>query len=142
MEYYQVAAKWWADKLRELKVENFSVGEGGTIGYIAQLLGYMIAKESKPTEEVINEFERLLAQSIKEDVEKFNYGITLEVDYHPEGMLCYTAAKANLDVNCLPKKVIMEVSKDEVSVKVGGKHNARYLVLYQSPEYLERMDIP
>lgn len=141
MEYYQVAAKWWADKLREIKVENFSIGEEGTIGYIAQLMGYMIAKESKPTEDAINSFESILAQEIKQNVEQFKHAITLEVDYHPERRLCYAAKKANLDANCLPKMVVMRADQYVVTVRVGGKHGSE-LVLYQSPEYLEMMDLP
>lgn len=32
MEYNKVAAKWWADKLRNVGPRNFDMGESGEVG--------------------------------------------------------------------------------------------------------------
>lgn len=141
MEYYQIAAKWLADKLRNPSVEDFYVGEEGTIGYIAQLLGYMLAKESKPTEEAINAFESALAEEIKRNVELYKNTAVIRIDYHPEGILCCVLNKVKLDPNCLPKKVVIRANNDVVTVNIGGRCG-RHLTLYESPDYLEMMNIP
>ena len=56
MEYNKVAAKWWADKLRNIGLGNFDNGE------------------------LIYLFEEKLADTIKENIETHG-SMTLSVDY-------------------------------------------------------------
>ncbi len=118
MEYYKVAAKWWADKLRKLGPGNFNNGDESISGGVTMALDTMLAMNSKPSDDAIDLFEEKLAKAIKEYLEKQDY-IILSVDYGPDYILASIAEKSGLSTRCFPWKTTMWVRKDKVSVRAG-----------------------
>lgn len=94
MEYNKVAAKWWADKLRNIGMDNFD------------------------NSEVIDSFEKKLADIIKEHLESRG-SMTLSVDYCPDYILGSIAQETGVSTNGFLWKTTMWVEKDKVSVKDG-----------------------
>ena len=112
-ETSKVAAKWWADKLRYGTVQN----NGEDMQSMMMTLFAMRA--SKFNGDDINEFERVLAELVDNDIDARGSAY-LRVDYHPEGLLRDAAEEANIDVSFkLPVKTSMRVSEEEVTVSEG-----------------------
>lgn len=97
--YNIVAAKWWADQIRINRKE---------------------ANKKTPKKCYINEFEKLLASTIQEAVDKDN-SMYLSCEYSPMGVLHDIASKCHLgsDLDLFPNKAKMNISKSKVSVKAG-----------------------
>lgn len=118
MEYNKVAAKWWADKLREVGPGNFDNGDSSSTGSMAMLLATMLAMDSQSSAEAINLFEERLANVIKEEVESYE-SMILSVDYHPDYILGCLAQETGVSCNGFPWKTTMWIEKNKVSVKAG-----------------------
>ena len=118
MEYNKVAAKWWADKIRNVGLGNFNNGNTGSSGGIAMAMASMIALKKQSSSEAIDLFEEKLAETIKESVEKCG-PMTLSVDYDPDCVLSSHAEEAGVSLNAFPWKTMMWISEDKVSVSCG-----------------------
>jgi hypothetical protein len=118
MEYNKVAAKWWADKLRNVRPGNFDMGEKGDAGFFAMMLGSMLAMNTQSSGETIDLFEERLAEAIKEQVETRG-SMTLSVDYGPDYILGSIAQETGVSTNGFPWKTTMWIEKNKVSVSAG-----------------------
>lgn len=106
MKYYEVAAKWWADKLRNNKDTNYS-GD---------------------CDEKIEFFEQMLAQRIKEKVEK-NGHMILDYNNEPDSLLVMLTKRAGININNIHEDVSMFIRPYNVTVYTGilGNYKAIYL---------------
>ena len=112
-EIAQVAAKWWADKLRYGTVQNNGEDMQSLMMTLLSMRG------SKRNEEDIQRFEDVLAELIDQQL-AMRGGAYLRVDYHPEGLLRDAAEEANIDVSfALPVKTSMRVDSGTVMVAEG-----------------------
>lgn len=118
MEYNKVAAKWWADKLRNVGLGNFDNGDSSSAGGLAMLLAGMLAMDTQPSGESIDFFEEKLAETIKEQVESRG-SMTLSVDYGPDYILGSIAQESGVSTNGFPWKTTMWVRADKVEVSAG-----------------------
>lgn len=119
--YYNVAAKWWADQARrplglgDLKVTDNQDPFGG----IFMAMGFnALGNRERDSEEVIARFEKILARRIKEAAENGNDAY-ISTDYGPEYFLVMAMDEAELRNTIFPMKTTMVVSKGEVKVKNG-----------------------
>ncbi len=91
MEYYEVAAKWWADKIHKI--------------------GSAKAK-------TVRVFEKKLGEKIKERVEQIGQ-LSLECDYDPDMILGNIAKEVGVDAKCFPFKTNMHITPNKVRVSFG-----------------------
>lgn len=137
----QVAAKWWADKLRTGFVpDNGSAEEEGTVANLKETnpLASSIfslareADEAQLTPEKIDAFEEALAEGIEDLIGKAygDYGSTFGVDYHPDRILSDALAEAEIheSMTTLPWKTTMRVLPG--SVKVGDGYGAAFQEIF------------
>ena len=118
MEYNRVAAKWWADKIRNVGSDNFNSGDASYTGRLVAIPATIAAKKAKPSRRAIKKFEKELADIIKKYVE--NYGsITLSVDYKPDFILEGLAEQAGIKTSGFPWKTTMQIKKNKVIVRTG-----------------------
>lgn len=130
MEYNEVAAKWWADKLRYVSLDNFDMGgDDEDIRIACMYLATIIASEHPVSEESINAFEVSLAQKIEECVLQ-DGDIRLISDYHPDHTLRNIARKFNIPDDLFPWKCMMHVSKDKVEASFG--YGAPYKTIFSA----------
>ena len=118
MEYYNVAAQWWADKLRNVSTDNFNNGDDSEKGIAGMFLAAMCAKSTKISDEAIDAFEEALAEHIKEHFEICGY-LSLLTDYGPQGILADTAREVGISTNAFPWKTSMWIEKNSISVSCG-----------------------
>lgn len=118
MEYNKVAAKWWADKLRNIGPGNFNMGDDSSAGGIGMMLATMLALDNEPSSESIDLFEEKLAEIIKEQVEKIG-SLILSTDYGPDYTLGKLANETGIDTTSFPWKTLMTIDKAHVSVSCG-----------------------
>ena len=73
MEYYEIAAKWWADKLRNAQVGDFYRKKTSPSGAEVLILTTMFARDHKPEDDkCYNDFERILETT---DVSENEYSL-------------------------------------------------------------------
>lgn len=121
MEYYEIAAKWWTDQLRDVKPSHFNVGDDlpkdGDLFLL--LAGMQHANRVGPeSEEALEAFQKKLGEKIKERVERFS-DITLGVDYGPDKLLYDIAVESGIKGVNFPLKTMMWISSKKVSVQKG-----------------------
>lgn len=130
MEYNEiaaVAAKWWADQLREIDPGNFDIGSNSRSGDVVMFLSTMLAYETRPSETAIDLFEERLADTIKKHLED-RPTMKLRVDYHPDLTLESVAQETGVDTDGFPLKTNMYIEDGKVTVKVGS--SGRSEVIY------------
>lgn len=127
MEYNKVAAKWWADKLRNPNLGSFDMGDDSRTGGLAMILGMMNAMNRQAPDENVSNFESELAELIKERVESCG-SMYLDCDYGPGFELYNLASKHNVDSSLFPWKTHMHISSDEVKVSCG--YGKPYVTIY------------
>ncbi len=118
MDYNKVAARWWADKLRNVEPGNFDNGDKSGAGSFAMLMYSMLAMSKQPATETIDKFEERLAETIKEQVEARG-SMTLSVDYGPDDILGSLAQESGVSTNGFPWKTTMRIETNKVSVSAG-----------------------
>ena len=118
MKYYEVAAKWWADKIRKASPANFNNGDDGQRGGMAMIMATMIAMKNEPSSEVVDLFEKKLAEKIKEEVERRGQ-LSLDCDYSPDITLGNIANQTGVDTMSFPWKTNMNITADKVCVSFG-----------------------
>lgn len=118
MEYNEVAAKWWADKIRNASPKDFDMGESGYPGLFGMMFGMSEASNNMPQEDDIKRFESRLSEKIKEEVEA-NGDLTLSVDYGLDYILGEIARETGISEKRFPWKVSMLIMKDKITVRDG-----------------------
>lgn len=118
MEYNIVAAKWWANKIRNVSLANFDNGDTSESGLSCMIFATNIAVNNSPSEKNIDLFEDMLSKVIKERVEE-NGSLTLSVDYNPDATLGIVAQESGIGLKCFPWKTVMKIKENEVRVKAG-----------------------
>jgi len=116
-EMAKVAAKWWADRLREsTKLDNADPSETGALTFMmAKILQSKMAE--KRTLEQIQLFEDVLYKKLL-DYDYYWIGI----DYHPIKIFVEAAKEAGfeLSMSCLPWKTNMYFGENgEIKVSYG-----------------------
>lgn len=132
MEYNKVAAKWWADKIRNVGPGNFDNGDTSLSGGITMVLATMLAMDSEPSGKTIDLFEEKLANTIKEHVETHGT-MTLTVDYVPDQILGRLAKETGVSPNVFPWKTTMWIKNNHVSVSSGYGNTSKTIF----PEFAE-----
>lgn len=118
MEYYEVAAKWWADQLRNVKSNHIIIGDDSDADMLFMLQGTLEALEDNTPSENIDAFERLLSERIRKEVE-VKKGIVLMMYCGPDLILKEIAEKTGCSTARLPGNARMQIWEDEVFVRVG-----------------------
>lgn len=129
MEYNKVAAKWWADKLRNPNLGSFDNGDDSSTGGFAMILGLMNAMNRQVSDENVSNFENELAELIKESVESRGT-MYLDCDYGPGYELSDLASKHSIDPSLFPWKTQMHISSEVVKVSCG--YGKPYVIIYPS----------
>lgn len=116
-EMAKVAAKWWADRLREgAKLDNADPSRAGGMAFMmGKIMQSRLAQER--TLEQVQLFEDILYEKLL-DLKYFWVG----VDYHPIAIFTEAAEEAGfqLSMSCLPWKTNMYFKENgEVSVSYG-----------------------
>ena len=118
MEYYEVAAKWWTDKLRKVVPEHFS-GED-RVGPMEKLLASYFQQIDEFSDESFDLFEKKLSDIIKSNVERFGYMLLL-THYNPDvSLLGEIARESSIDTSRIPHETTMWIYKNKVSVRYGA----------------------
>ena len=112
-KYNEVAAKWWADKLRNITPACFNNGDDSSSGGMAMVMAFLIADKRRPISEQVDAFEIELAHEIERNVENYD-SLYISCDYAPDNLLSELAFKHEIETGCFPWKTAMYVSKDEV----------------------------
>ena len=135
MEYYEVAAKWWADKLRDPPKETpKDLSSFSEEDYETFFMRRYQRIELGDTKERIDKFQKILSESIKREVE-VKGEVIIAVDYmisyifgeqsistriYPPSFFFQEALeKAHISWINLPLKAIMWVSPKEATVTRG-----------------------
>ena len=82
------------------------------------MLAFMLAANNISSRESIQNFEDLLSDKIRSEVESNGF-LYLSCDYHPDYILAETAKKAGVSDSGFPWKTNMRISANEVSVSKG-----------------------
>jgi hypothetical protein len=111
----QLAAKWWADKLRK---PEHTVHDNGTGNIFASFMGK--SRQTRHTAEEVNRFETILASYLSDE----DY-MSIATDYRPDDILWAAASEAGFELgDCdLPWKTGMIIDKETVSVRDGYQAN-------------------
>lgn len=118
MEYYEVAAKWWAEKVVNAGPANFNNGDESQAGGIAMILASIFAMENAPNKEAIEAFDKELAKVIKNKVEEKG-SLMLDCDYAPDAILSSVATQTGVNPSGFPWKTTMDIRPDKVEVSFG-----------------------
>lgn len=117
-EYNEVAAAWWANKLRNITLGCYNNGDESYIGGIGMLAAFLAADIRRPDSIDIDNFERELGEKIKQEVEEFGR-LYISCDYAPDNLLAELAYIHEINIGCFPWKTSMWISKEEVKVSCG-----------------------
>ncbi|HEU5004735.1 MAG TPA: hypothetical protein VFT49_01470 [Candidatus Saccharimonadales bacterium] len=129
----RTAAKWWADQLRgPARMDNGSLEysmETGDPNHFDQaittmgLAGILNERErSGLSDEQISVFEEALARRVQERLQQSGeFGVTIDVDYHPDYLLVDSADEAGIRVGMtlFPWKTTMWIETGSVRVSCG-----------------------
>lgn len=119
-ETAKVAAKWWADKLRDGN-PNVDIGDK-EMNFNLLVLRSLF---DKPSEDQTDAYEIALCEALlSSEYDR----VSLYVDYHPEGLLDIQG----FDLHLLPFKTGMIIENDTISVKEG--YGNPYNVIYEYRE--------
>lgn len=129
----EAAAMWWISALQDPKLDNGD--DGPTMSWLIAM-----SRELNPPQptEGLGQFGVVLAKQVNQlldsdrlDAYTAHYGIRLNVDYTPDGLLLECAEQASLrcDVGDWPWKTSMQVKPDKVSVWHG--YTAKEEIIWQ-----------
>lgn len=117
-EYNEVAAAWWANKLRNITPASFNNGDESSAGGMGMMMAFLVADKRRPEDEKVDAFEKELAEKIKQEVEEFGR-LYISCDYAPDDLLTELAFTHEIETGCFPWKTSMWISKEEVKVSPG-----------------------
>ena len=116
--YFTVAAKWWADCIRNPSIDNYYMGDDSVEGNFAMMAAFLKAQEHKPRPSDVEYFEHHLAEIIMRDVNS-KARTFLMTSSEPKYQLREIAAIHHIDSSCFPLRTYMTITKNEVSVNHG-----------------------
>lgn len=119
-EYVEKAVNFWVDKITSNEPQFNGDYSGPSI--LASIMGTLLKKDSKPTEEQIEMFKKELHDLI---VTKEPYMII--TDYDPDEILSEAAEKADIKPTVFPWKHTMFFENNGVYVKEGYGETKRKL---------------
>ena len=117
-KYIEVAAHWWADKLRHPTLDSFDMGYEIKMPEESFETGLLLAQQNPDNMKKIDLFEKRLAEWISAEMEEFDV-VYLVCDYHPGGSLYTISVECDLSQNLFPQKTSMTIRKNKVTVKCG-----------------------
>lgn len=117
-KYNEVAATWWANKLRNITPASFNNGDESSAGGMGMLMAFLVADKRSPQTDKVDAFEKELAQKIEQEVEEFGR-LYISCDYAPDNLLSELAYTHEIETGCFPWKTSMWISKEEVKVSCG-----------------------
>lgn len=117
-KYIEVAAHWWAEKLRNPALSSFNMGSGLAVYEEASKAGLSLAEQNSANTQKIDQFEKRLAEWITTEMEQYDV-VYLMCDYHPGGSLYTIALECDISENLFPWKTFMTIRKDSVVVRCG-----------------------
>ncbi len=119
MEYYQAAARWWADIVRNVKPDYFSVvEEESELRRAIMETRLSKAIEATPTDEMIDRFEMRLSEHIR-DWGKRCKVMRISVGDYTDSNLKMIAEETGISLDRFPSKITMWIEKGNVSASIG-----------------------
>lgn len=118
MEYNEVAAKWWGDKLRNIVPSHFYNGDESRKGQMERFFAVIAARKEINNSGNVDAFEKNLAKEIKERVEKEGR-LVLSVEFVPNLLLGEIAKETGINQHCFPWKTTMIITKEKIELKSG-----------------------
>lgn len=122
MDYSEVAAKWWVNKLRSIFAgqANYNNGVPGVLGIYVATGQAEEASATTPNPENLDKFEKLLAEEIRNQIPTAFMGeLILSVDYNPDGILLELAKKCQISTKGFPYKTTMWIKEKQILLKDG-----------------------
>lgn len=113
-----VAAKWWADKLRNPDLGSFNMGSRLAVYEQSAKRGLAFAQDNPAEEKNLKRFETMLCHKIAKEMTKREQ-FYLMCDYHPDDTLYGIAYECGINEALFPWKTIMTVRQDTVTVRCG-----------------------
>lgn len=120
------AANWWA---QQVGAPTFDNGDDGIAGALAS----MVAEARPVAPGSVTAFVPELASTVREHMHP-KYGVTLSVDYGPEGLLAEVAQAAGVPFARFPWKTRMSVHDQYVTASRG--YRAPTVLVWASEEWL------
>lgn len=136
-----VAAKWWADKLRNGSTADLG-GSRDKGAALSEMMLLLLKSSSDPIpSETIDRFEALLRNEIRKQIgdnwkpenpEWGAYNRVVSVDYHPCESLsnAYHGVGLDNDMADLPMKTVMRINPGKVTVAEG--YGANFVTIYEA----------
>lgn len=124
----EVAADWWASKLKKPKMDN---GDNSSMGLFFRTMAELSVKPI--TDEQVLNFKNDLKNELIKEMKRNVWDVCLSVDYHPCKMLYDIAKKNNISDSNLPIKTSLWIKKNAVLASYGYKGDLQ--VLYSTLEY-------
>ena len=118
MEYNEVAAKWWGDKLRNIVPSHFYNGDESRKGQMERFFAVIAARKEINNSGNVDAFEKNLAKAIKERVEKEGR-LVLSVEFVPNFLLGEIAKETGINQHCFTWKTTMIITKEKIELKSG-----------------------
>lgn len=118
MEYNEVAAKWWGDKLRNIGPSHFYNGDESKRGQMERFFAVIAARKEMSNSGDVEYFEKKLAEAIKEKIEKEGL-VELSVEFVPNLFLGEIAKETGINQYCFPWKTTMIITKEKIEIKSG-----------------------
>lgn len=116
IKYNEVAAKWWGEKIRNVKLKNYNNGDPSDVGAVAMILMTMLAVDKQASNDEVDLFELKLAQAIEKAVNDHDGYLNFGVDYGPDSILADTANECGISPTLFPWKTYMLIENGKVSV--------------------------
>lgn len=120
MKYNEIAAHWWAEKLREVdpsELRNLVGIQDPTKDAMATL----IAASMQTSKESIDDFEEKLAKAIAEYIESGKPSMELKVELGLDEILYMVSLNTKVPMERFPANTVMEISQKQVTVNSNGK---------------------
>ena len=117
-KYNEVAAAWWANKLRNITPASFNNGDESSVGGMGMMMAFLLADKKSPDVDKVDAFEKELVEKIVQEVEEFG-SLYISCDYAPDNLLSELAYAHEIETSCFPWKTSMWISKEEVKVSCG-----------------------
>lgn len=120
MKYYEVAAKWWAEKIEDVTTSHYKPEVNSEIGALVMVKAFEVANNLNDFFQNNVGFESDLARIIKDKVEKEGI-LILKVDYTPDSILEEVAVLNSVNTLAFPWKTKMYITEEKVRVTKFGK---------------------
>lgn len=146
MSEAQIAATWWADKLRAKQLPGRDWARSGEIDPMAEMMSLMTAKLPEFPAEQVDAFELHLQVALAAEIEVSKNGsedfhVSINVDYHPCHLLERAAQAAGIPTleGFLPWKTVMWIYPGAAKLREG--YGAQFVYLMGYEQALEAWEV-